>query len=1154
MTIFRQIKRKDNPAPARSSNITIPETSVRQQPSVPPTHDQNDYKNLYRRSIDQPEDFWSSMATDHLQWDSPFRSVYLNGADASTHSWFAGGKLNACFNCVDRHASHNPHKMAILYERDEPTSTPEGMTFAELLRDVSKLSWVLKDLGVQQGEVVTVYMPNIPEAIVGMLACARIGAVHSVVFAGFSSQSLRGRLDDAKSKVILTVDEGVRGGKVIPMKNLVEDALVEYEGPRVKCLVLRRTKNPVPWCHRSTDFNWHEECAKWPSYFAPVSMGAEDPLYLLYTSGSTGKPKGLMHSTAGYLLSCAVSGKYALDLKPADVMFCAGDVGWITGHNYLVYSPLLLGITTVIFEGTPAYPDFDRFWQILSRCKASHFYAAPTTLRMIKKARPDGNKMALKDLRVIASIGEPLAPNVWEWCFEILGRKRACVLDTYFQTETGCHAFTPLAGVTPIKPGSVALPFFGFNPALIDPDSGKEVDEDEGQGLLVFKRSWPGIARTVWRDHARYIKTYFNDSRGYFITGDGASRDRDGYYTILGRVDDVVNISGHRLSTGEIESALLNQGPFAEVAVVGVQDQITGQALNVFAVLKRPGTEDSREMSTSAQEHVGKAIGRFAVPKNVFIVNDLPKTRSGKIMRRILRKILEGETDQFGDTSTLIHPDVISHIVEQVKGQNAPSSGTSRVIDTPGSTAGSASSITDYPYQFSDYELTLLDHILPPCHMFMFLSFGAASIEGIDALRHGVARLSDSLPFLTGVVVPSRHCQDKKDAFEVQPAEKAFLQKYPMLKVAFSPKMDQITPDDFIQQDYLPIPFMMPPTEPMPLVRFQANVTTRRIVLCVAYNHRALDSTGVSVVLKTLARLCSSPKDQAESLPTSDDIETSTRQRIRSSASKEPVPLGWTPVPLSLDAGATEDSSHEAVSRKFSLSARKIALLKEVCNSASTAEDHDGSGKRRHCTSNDVISALVGVCGNAARRDIVPDCVSPPRVIIAANVRKQCQLPPNYIGNVLVAAEATDPISLISSHMKIPDDLRSLRQEDLTQICGYALALRDQIASISESYLRGILHTISEASSFSSITPAYGKSIIVSSLRWMDFYLDFGPLGKVERYDIPETKVKGVCWVLPLHELEGGSESEPFELRFVLERAAMERLQKNEFFRWVTSD
>ncbi|KAJ5539853.1 Acetyl-coenzyme A synthetase [Penicillium frequentans] len=1150
MTIFR---RERGRAEAPSDQIAVPSAYFRKHPSMPHLRDQNEYQDFYQKSIDNPDEFWSSMARVSLKWDIPFDRVHHGSFEHGNHGWFLGGKLNVCYNCVDRHALENPEKLAIIYEHDDPKDVPQRFTYGELLRDVSKLSWVLKDLGVQKGDIVTIYLPNIPEAIVTMLACARIGAVHSVVFAGFSAPSLRGRLEDARSRVIITADEFTRGGKITQMKTVVEDALTEYKGCKVQCLVLRKTGSPVPWSQRSTDFWWHEECARWPGYCEPVPMGAEDPLYMLYTSGSTGKPKGLIHTTAGYLLSCAVSGKYVLDLHPSDTMFCAGDVGWITGHNYLVYTPLVLGITTVVFEGTPAYPNYDRFWQILDRCKASHFYAAPTALRMIKKNRPNGSDKLLERLRVIASIGEPLASNVWQWCYEVLGRKEAHVLDTYFQTETACHAFSPLAGVTPTKPGTVALPFVGFQPALIDPDTGREIEEDEGRGLLVFKQPWPGIARTVWGDHARYMKTYFEGYKGYFVTGDSAYRDRDGYYRILGRVDDVVNISGHRLSTAEIESALLDHGAFAEVAVVGVDDQLTGQALNVFACLKNQVVKDKGKLESSAKLHIGGVIGRFAVPKKVFIVSDLPKTRSGKIMRRLLRAILEGERNQLGDTSTLLKPAVVLNLIDEINDQ--AQSGSEAII-TPGSVSSSEDSnlLTHSPFDFPAYNLTCLDHILPPCHMFMFLSFEDASMEGIDALRHGVTRLSENFPFLTGVVVPSTQSLGKTDVFEVKPASAAFLREYPMLKVAFSPEMDMIAQDDFIQQKYLPIPFLTPPTEPMPLVRFQANVTGHSIILCVAYNHRALDSTGVSVVLKILSEFCRAPDATPESLSTNGAAETAAREHIRDFQAKEPLPLHWTPVPLSLDATLPVDPAQEPVSRPFSLSAQKIALLKDACNKIITSESHSSPEKICLCTSNDIITALVGFCGNKARQKIVPEAVSPPRVIIAANARKQCQLPPNYMGNALVAVETTyDPLRHVHEmvHLGFPGNLS---QKELGQVCSIAIALREQIGLLSGDYLQGILRNMSDRKSLSSFHPAYGRSIIVSSLRWMDFYLDFGPMGRVKRYDIPEKKVLGVCWVLPARELAVDFASQTFELRFVLERGAMQRLQEDSLFTWMMTD
>ncbi|OJJ82328.1 uncharacterized protein ASPGLDRAFT_67803 [Aspergillus glaucus CBS 516.65] len=635
----------------------VPSAYQLKHPSTPHLQSLDEYHQLYQKSIASPDTFWSDMATSLLHWETPFYHVQHGALEKGDHAWFLGGKLNACYNCVDRHALTDPGKVAIIYERDTPDEYPRHVTYGELLRDICQLAWVLKDMGVQKGDIVTVYMPNIPEAIVAMLACARIGAIHSAVFAGFSAPALRGRIEDARSKVVLTVDESVRGGKVIPMKRIVDEALSTYDkGHLVQCFVLRKTGSPIPWSPGGGDRWWHGESAQWPTYIAPEPMDSEDPLYLLYTSGSTGKPKGLLHSTAGYLLGCAVTGKYVLDLHPSDTMFCAGDVGWITGNSYLVYAPLVCGVTTVIFEGTPSFPDYDRYWDILDRNRATHFYTAPTALRMMKKARPNGVSKSMDNLRVIACIGEPLAPNVWEWCYEVVGRKQVHVLDTYFQTETGCHAFSPLAGVSPIKPGTVALPFFGINPALIDPITGEEIGDNDSKGVLAFKRPWPSMARTVWGDHSRYLKTYFEVYRGYYTTGDAAYRDQDGYYQVLGRVDDVVNVSGHRLSTAEIESALLGHGSFSEVAVVGIPDDMTGQALNVFACLKDGVRDDKEQLKASSKQQIGNTIGRFAVPKRVFIMSDLPKTRSGKIMRRILRKVLEGERRDFGDTSTVSLP------------------------------------------------------------------------------------------------------------------------------------------------------------------------------------------------------------------------------------------------------------------------------------------------------------------------------------------------------------------------------------------------------------------------------------------------------------------------------------------------------------------
>ena len=570
----------------------------------------------------------------------------LNNGD---NAWFLEGRLNASYNCVDRHAIKTPDKPAIIYEADDPG---EGRTisFAELQRDVSKLAWVLKSLGVKKGDAVALYLPMIPEAVVAFLACTRIGAIHSVVFAGFSADSLRDRINDCNCKVVLTTDEGKRGGKVIGTKQIVDNALKQCPGV-TNTVVYKRTGKDVPM-QEGRDLWWNIETEKWPSYIAPESMNSEDPLFLLYTSGSTGKPKGVMHTTAGYLLGAALTGKYVFDMHDTDKFFCGGDVGWITGHTYVVYSPLLLGVTTVVFEGTPAYPNFSRYWDVIEKHQVTQFYVAPTALRLLKRAGDEHVKHQMKSLRVLGSVGEPIAAEVWKWYFEVVGKEEAHVVDTYWQTETGSHVISPMAGVTPTKPGSASLPFFGIEPAIVDPVSGEELHGNDVEGVLAFKQPWPSMTRTVWGAHKRYMDTYLNVYKGLYFTGDGAGRDHEGYYWIRGRVDDVVNVSGHRLSTAEIEAALLENHNVAEAAVVGVNDELTGSAVNAFVSLKEnPNDVEAQKKELILQ--VRKSIGPFASPKGIYIVPDLPKTRSGKIMRRILRKILSGEEDQLGDTSTV---------------------------------------------------------------------------------------------------------------------------------------------------------------------------------------------------------------------------------------------------------------------------------------------------------------------------------------------------------------------------------------------------------------------------------------------------------------------------------------------------------------------
>ena len=609
----------------------------------------NHYQELYQESIKEPHKFWAREARQLLSWEKDFQTVHTGSFVNGDSAWFTEGRLNASYNCIDRWATKTPDKPAIIYEADEP-GEGRTITFAELQREVCRVAWVLKSLGVRKGDAVAIYLPMCPEAVVAFLACTRIGAVHSVVFAGFSADSLRDRINDANCKVVLTTDEGKRGGKSIATKQIVDNALKQCPGV-TNALVYKRTGKEVPMTE-GRDLWWDAETEKWPSYIAPESMSSEDPLFLLYTSGSTGKPKGVMHTTAGYLLGAAMTGKYVFDMHDTDIFFCGGDVGWITGHTYVVYSPLVLGVTTLVFEGTPAYPSFSRYWDVIEKHKVTQFYVAPTALRLLKRAGDEHVKHQMKSLRVLGSVGEPIAAEVWKWYFEVVGKQEAHIVDTYWQTETGSHVITPMGGVTPTKPGSASLPFFGIEPAIIDPVSGEELHGNDVEGVLAIKQPWPSMARTVWGAHKRYMDTYLNVYKGYYFTGDGAARDHEGYYWIRGRVDDVVNVSGHRLSTAEIEAALIEHNNVAEAAVVGVNDELTGQAVNAFVSLKQqPSDLDGQKKDLIMQ--VRKSIGPFASPKGIYVVPDLPKTRSGKIMRRILRKILSGEEDQLGDTSTV---------------------------------------------------------------------------------------------------------------------------------------------------------------------------------------------------------------------------------------------------------------------------------------------------------------------------------------------------------------------------------------------------------------------------------------------------------------------------------------------------------------------
>ncbi|KAJ7761786.1 hypothetical protein B0H16DRAFT_1719430 [Mycena metata] len=627
------------------------------------------YQKAHAETIGESSDeWWATKAREMLHWDRPFQTVRSGGFETGDIAWFPEGGLNASYNCVDRWAFTHPDRVAIIYEADEP-GTGCSITYSELLREVCSLANVLQStFGVKKGDTVSIYLPMTWHAAAAFLACARIGAIHSVVFAGFSAESLRDRVNDCASRVLITSDEGRRGGKSIATKAIVDAALKDC--PKVEhCLVLQRTGGKVAWTE-GRDRWWHEEVAKVPSYCPPQIMSSEDPLFILYTSGSTGKPKGVVHTTGGYLLCAALTVKYVFDVHEGDKFACMADVGWITGHTYIIYGPLLNGVTTLMFESTPVYPTPARYWETVAKHKVTQFYSAPTAVRLLR--RLGAHHVAphdLSSLRVLGSVGEPINPEAWNWYNEHVGKRECAVVDTFWQTETGSIVITPFPGAVPTKPGSATVPFFGHTPAILDPLSGKELEGNNVEGVLALKTPWPSIARTIWQDHARYLETYMKPYPGLFYTGDGAARDEDGYIWIKGRIDDVINVSGHRLSTAEIESALIMHKGVAETAVIGTADELTGQAVYAFVTLKPEFTYDANNEAALAKElvlQVRKVIGPFAAPKKIYIVPDLPKTRSGKIMRRIMRKIVAGEGDQLGDLSTVAEPGVVDLIKQKV--------------------------------------------------------------------------------------------------------------------------------------------------------------------------------------------------------------------------------------------------------------------------------------------------------------------------------------------------------------------------------------------------------------------------------------------------------------------------------------------------------
>ena len=616
------------------------------------------YREMYTRSVTDPDGFWAEQAKGFLTWSKPWGKVLEWDFSKGLIRWFEGGKLNACVNCLDRHLEKRGDQTAIIWEGDDPQKSKK-ITYRELHAEVSRCANVLKNRGVKKGDRVCIYMPMIPQATVAMLACARIGAVHSVVFGGFSPESLKDRILDSDCRVVITSDEGLRGGKTIPLKANTDTALKSC--PNVHTvLVVQHTGGKTAW-KDGRDIWYHDTVAKASADCAAEEMDAEDPLFILYTSGSTGKPKGVLHTTGGYLLFAAITHKYVFDYQDGEVFWCTADVGWVTGHSYIVYGPLANGAISLMFEGIPTYPDASRFWQVIDKHQVNTFYTAPTAIRALMR-EGDGpvKKTSRKSLRLLGTVGEPINPEAWEWYYHVVGDSRCPVVDTWWQTETGGHMITPLPGATRLKPGSASLPFFGVVPAIVDLRG--KILEGACEGNLVITHPWPGQMRSVYGDHQRFIDTYFKTYPGMYFTGDGARRDKDGYYWITGRVDDVLNVSGHRLGTAEVESALVLHPAVAEAAVVGFPHDIKGQGIYAYVTLMS-GILPSEELRKELVNQVRKEIGPIASPDAIQWAPSLPKTRSGKIMRRILRKIAANETDALGDTSTLADPSVVQDLI-----------------------------------------------------------------------------------------------------------------------------------------------------------------------------------------------------------------------------------------------------------------------------------------------------------------------------------------------------------------------------------------------------------------------------------------------------------------------------------------------------------
>ena len=625
-----------------------------------PLLSQAEYEQMYQQSFADKEGFWSKIANEQLTWFKNFSQVKNTSFEGDVAiKWFEDGELNVCYNCVDRHAEKTPDEIAIIWEGDDPSKS-KTFTYKELKLEVSKFANVLKKMGVQKGDRVTIYLTMIPEVAFAMLACARIGAIHSVIFGGFAPESIAGRIQDCKSQFVITADEGLRGGKTIPLKKYINTALESCDD-NIKTLVIKYT-NSKEDIYTDRDFDYAELKKEVDENCECESMNAEDPLFILYTSGSTGKPKGVLHTTGGYLVYASFTHKYSFDYHQGDVYWCTADAGWVTGHSYSVYGPLANGAKTLLFEGVPNYPDFSRFWQVCDKHQVNIFYTAPTAIRALMKEGDDFvKKCDLSSLRILGTVGEPINPEAWNWYASIVGKNKCPVIDTWWQTETGGHLISPIPGVSKLKPGSAAHPYFGIEAAIVD-DNGN-ILEGECEGKLCMLDSWPGQMRTVYGDHQRFKDTYFSQFQGKYFTGDGCKRDKDGYYWITGRVDDCINVSGHLLGTAEIESAFVEHTLVSEAAVVGYPHDIKGQGIYAY-VTTNTGVEVSEDLKKELTLWIRKKIGPIATPDKIQFSPGLPKTRSGKIMRRILRKIASKEEEQLGDTSTLADPGVVQSLID----------------------------------------------------------------------------------------------------------------------------------------------------------------------------------------------------------------------------------------------------------------------------------------------------------------------------------------------------------------------------------------------------------------------------------------------------------------------------------------------------------